>query len=624
MLFVAAVVVFLFYRAAHSADWDPSEYTRFGQRPQQYPSYFDSDRNPLHKPPTQEAPEASVEDDSHPAHPPPQDEDDSEPPAINIPVLKPGDKDDVNFALPTKAANVDPAAAVDDAKTAVTKVPWYEELAPGMHTTPSTTTTTSTTTYPHWQKFSEHFPVAAEDLILLPTGTPKAIPKIQFDFPKESPAAKEKREGRLAEIKSEMKRAWNGYRTYAWMHDEISPVTKLFRDPFCGWAATLVDALDTLWIMGMKEEFHEAAHAVDTIDFTYSTQRFDIPVFETVIRYLGGLLAAYDVSGGHEGKYPMLLKKAEELAEILYGVFDTPNRMPILYYQWRPEYVAQPHRASVVSTAEVGSLLMEFTHLAQLTGKQKYYDAVARITNAFEGLQKGGTAIQGIFPETLDANGCNRTATDLKRQAELAAQHQSTGGTDLSGSSRASPNELPVVQRGDSIVGTSFAPPSQPDEEEAAAPQSERGSQAGLKMKRGFREVHADPKVDARDDDGVAIPVGSFNPWDPMSLIDLDCVPQAPLVPLSYGYQSYSMGGSQDSTYEYFPKVISPCRDGNSSPRMSLLAHTISVDLSPPRWTRTQVPKYAREDGGRGQAMAPLPAHDERPARYSLLSQAHN
>lgn len=566
LLFVAAIIVFLFYRAAHS-DWDPTEYTGFGQHTAHYPSYFDSDRNPLHKPPGHEAQAALGKGDPPPPHPPPQFEDaadepkpavEDEPPTVKIPTLKPGDKEGDDIALPTKPASLNSISISDTAKPTVTTslVPWYEELAPGKHTTPPASPTT--TSYPHWQKFKENFPISAEDLILLPTGTPKVIPKIQFDFPEEQPAAKEKREGRLAEIKAEMQRAWNGYRTYAWMHDELSPVTKFYRDPFCGWAATLVDSLDTLWIMGMKEEFDEAAHAVKKIDFTYSTQRMDIPVFETVIRYLGGLLAAYDVSGGHDGKYQMLLEKAEELAEILYGAFDTPNRMPILYYQWRPEAVAQPRRASIVNTAEVGSLVMEFTHLAQLSGKQKYYDAVARITNAFEGLQRNGTAIQGIFPEMLDANGCNRTATDLKRQAELQAQNEANGGTELSGGAAAWPRQdshgLPTVNLGDTVVGTSFAPPAGTDEEGRAKNESENAA-AGL-TKRGFREANADRNVDATDDgDGVAIPVNNFNPWDPMNMIDLDCVQQAPLVPTSYGYQSYSMGGSQDSTYEYLPKV---------------------------------------------------------------------
>lgn len=104
-----------------------------------------------------------------------------------------------------------------------------------------------------------------------------------------------------------------------------------YRDTFGGWAATLVDALDTLWIMGMKTDFEMAVSVIDQIDFT-TTETDQINVFETTIRYLGGFLAAYDISGH---KYPILLTKATEVGEMLMSCFDTPNRMPITRWDWK-------------------------------------------------------------------------------------------------------------------------------------------------------------------------------------------------------------------------------------------------------------------------------------------------
>lgn len=92
----------------------------------------------------------------------------------------------------------------------------------------------------------------------------------------------------------------------------------------------MVDTLDTLWIMGLKEEFATAVAALNETDFTAPTVK-NINLFETTIRYLGGLLSAYDVS---EGTYPLLLEKATELGEMLYICFDTPNRMPIAHWDW--------------------------------------------------------------------------------------------------------------------------------------------------------------------------------------------------------------------------------------------------------------------------------------------------
>ncbi|OAA73590.1 class I alpha-mannosidase [Cordyceps fumosorosea ARSEF 2679] len=273
-------------------------------------------------------------------------------------------------------------------------------------TTKSVAAPSSSKTRIHWRSFTQDFPVPTESVVPVPTGKPKPIPQIQYNFKVESAADKAKREARLSKVKASISKSWNSYRKHAWMHDELRPISGSFKDPFCGWAATLVDSLDTLWIAGLKDEFDDAVkNGVAKIDFTFS-EKGDIPVFETTIRYLGGLLSAFDVSGGHKGEYSVLLDKAVELAEVLFGVFDTPNRMPVLYYRWQPQYVSGEHKAGFVGVAELATLSMEFTRLAQLTKEDKYYDAIDRITNALIKFQADGkAAIPGLFPENLDASG---------------------------------------------------------------------------------------------------------------------------------------------------------------------------------------------------------------------------
>ena len=184
----------------------------------------------------------------------------------------------------------------------------------------------------HWSQQPENFPVPTDDIIQLPTGKPKAIPRIQHKFTAESASEKTAREEKRDVIKKAFSFSWDGYRSQAWKQDELSPVSGKHRNPFCGWGATLIDTLDTLWMMDLKDDFEEAVDAVKEVDFTTSA-RNDIPLFETVIRYLGGLVAAYDISGG---TYKVLLDKAVELADILMGAFDTPNRMPMTFYMWKP------------------------------------------------------------------------------------------------------------------------------------------------------------------------------------------------------------------------------------------------------------------------------------------------
>lgn len=406
----------------------------------------------------------------------------------------------------------------------------------------------------HWSPVPEHFPVPEEEIVQLPSGTPKKIPKIQYDFDSEPQDIRTTRLQRLKRVKTEIERAWGGYKKFAWMHDELSPLSTKYRDPFCGWAATLVDSLDTLWIAGLRDDFDQAAKAVKDIDFTF-TDRNEIPVFETTIRYLGGLLAAFDVSGGHKGAYKILLEKAEELAEILMGIFDTPNRMPVLYYNWKPEHASQPHRGAQVGIAELGTLSMEFTRLAQLTGTHKYYDAVDRITNALVEMQATQKiAIPGLFPEGIDVSGCNRTATTLRNSLSKAAQEQLDSENIL---------EEPVGYVPKSSSTTSSSGESLDTEDSGSGPsEHESGSQLRRRDTTGL-ETGGDTveTPSARlDEDSSTTPAASDDEVKRQapfaadgSTTAWDCVPQG-LVPSGFGFATFHMGGGQDSAYEYFPK----------------------------------------------------------------------
>lgn len=153
---------------------------------------------------------------------------------------------------------------------------------------------------------------------------------IQYAFKEETRAVKTIRIERQQKVKDAFLHAWKGYKEHAWMRDEVMPLSGGHKDPFVGWAATMVDGLDILYIMGLQDEFDHALEALKTIDFTKPNAE-RVPVFETTIRYLGGLLGAYDVS---EGKYPILLKKAHELGDFLFRAFNTTNGMPVPYYWW--------------------------------------------------------------------------------------------------------------------------------------------------------------------------------------------------------------------------------------------------------------------------------------------------
>ncbi|PNS15951.1 Mannosyl-oligosaccharide 1,2-alpha-mannosidase IC [Sphaceloma murrayae] len=272
----------------------------------------------------------------------------------------------------------------------------------------------------HWKDISHQFPV--DNPRPLPTTTPKSIPQVQFQFPPESSAERREREARLQAVKNTFIHSWQGYKKHAWLQDEVAPLTGRARNGFGGWGATLVDSLDTLWIMGMKRDFLQAVDALDYIDFS-SCPDDRISVFETTIRYLGGLLAAYDLSDRQVSATVSrkLLDKAKDVGDMLYKAFDTPGRMPITQWYWEraaQNTIPQETPYSVL-LAEYGSLSLEFTRLSQITGEVKYYDAIARIMDVFA-LEQNRTNIPGLWPVQLKAKSQNFASDTLFTLGSMA------------------------------------------------------------------------------------------------------------------------------------------------------------------------------------------------------------
>jgi len=126
---------------------------------------------------------------------------------------------------------------------------------------------------------------------------------------------------RREKVKEAMLHAWNSYVKYAWGMDELQPQSKNGINSFGGLGATLVDSLDTLYIMGLKDEFQKARDWVaESLDFD---KDYDASVFETTIRVVGGLLSAYDLSGDK-----VFLEKAKDITDRLLPAWETTSGIP--------------------------------------------------------------------------------------------------------------------------------------------------------------------------------------------------------------------------------------------------------------------------------------------------------
>lgn len=71
-------------------------------------------------------------------------------------------------------------------------------------------------------------------------------------------------DSRAEQVRESTKHFWKNYQRYAYGCDELAPVSKGCKNNWGGVGMTLIDSLDTLWIMDLKEEFEEAVAYVSS------------------------------------------------------------------------------------------------------------------------------------------------------------------------------------------------------------------------------------------------------------------------------------------------------------------------------------------------------------------------
>jgi glycosyl hydrolase family 47 len=170
------------------------------------------------------------------------------------------------------------------------------------------------------------------------------------------------------QVRDEFLHAWNGYKKYAWGHDDLKPLSKTYHDWYAeSLLMTPVDALDTMILMGLKDE---ADTTREYIARNLSFEKdFDVQNFEITIRLLGGLLSSYQMTSDKR-----LLNLAEDLGNRLLPVFESPTGLPYRYVNLKSGKV----RGNVTNPAEAGTLLIEFGTLAKLTKRPIFFDKAKR------------------------------------------------------------------------------------------------------------------------------------------------------------------------------------------------------------------------------------------------------
>lgn len=217
-------------------------------------------------------------------------------------------------------------------------------------------------------------------------------------------------------IVAAFKHGWSAYERDAMGFDEYHPISHggtYLSSPEEGGGGLgymVVDSLDTMQIMGLKDEYNRAREWVaNELNFD---KRGEFNTFEITIRVLGGLLSAYRLSADlnlTENGEPdqVFLDLAIDLAERILPVFDTQSGLP-------KSSINLGNRtgisAEVISTAESATMQLEFKYLAHLTGRKEFWEKAEHVMEVI----KNADNPTGLVPIYMSESSGQFLMSDLR------------------------------------------------------------------------------------------------------------------------------------------------------------------------------------------------------------------
>ncbi|XP_061543664.1 ER degradation-enhancing alpha-mannosidase-like protein 1 [Phycodurus eques] len=207
---------------------------------------------------------------------------------------------------------------------------------------------------------------------------------------------------------------YDNYMKYAFPKDELNPIDCEGRGPdvqnpsninindvLGDYSLTLIDALDTLLVLGNVSEFRRAVELViDTVSFDKDST---VQVFEANIRILGSLISAHILLTdpkhpfgrvSFEGYDNQLLHLAHDLAVRLLPAFENTST-GIPYPRVNLKTGVPSGSINETCTAGAGSLLVEFGILSRLTGDSTFESVARQAVRALWKLRNSETGLLG-------------------------------------------------------------------------------------------------------------------------------------------------------------------------------------------------------------------------------------
>ena len=201
--------------------------------------------------------------------------------------------------------------------------------------------------------------------------------------------------------------------------------------------------------------------------------------------------------------------------------------------------------------AELGSMSLEFTRLAQITKEDKYYDAIARITNELE-LMQSKTKIPGLWPQMVDASGCRKPDRSTTSTFESALNHQNEKPLSIAENGAVIQTPSSNTEEGTEVEKTEL--PTETAEQEVSSKAANAADGSTSATVAAGSEAGASKSASSGN-----IPRGLSKRDAPQHVVSTppkqpDCEPQGLASPPHAGNEAFSIGGQADSTYEYLPK----------------------------------------------------------------------